>query len=247
MEGAPRSKAEQSFRRMAWAAALLGGALAFGAAYVTPGFGTTRAALVGLAVAFALWSLLVAIFVLGPMDAARLAEAAAASAAPDPAAAAAPVAADRAAEPVDPLPITRPVPPQDRVRPPHHMPARPHSVPPPDLAGGPGIAGGLDAAVARSHATATVQPGPLRLAAPRGGRADDLKVIRGIGPKLEALLNSVGIWHYDQIAAWKARDIAEIDGQLEGFRGRITRDGWVKQARALALSQAAAPAKGRGA
>lgn len=139
---------------------------------------------------------------------------------------------------VDPLPITRPVPPQERVRAARHIPSRPHSVPAPELAGGPGIAGGLDAVVARTHAATKVQAGPERLATPRGGRADDLKVIRGIGPKLEALLNSLGIWHYDQIAAWKARDIAEIDGQLEGFRGRITRDGWVKQARALALGQA---------
>ena len=49
----------------------------------------------------------------------------------------------------------------------------------------------------------------------------------------ELVLNGAGIWHFDQIAAWKARDIAEIDARLGAFKGRITRDAWVPQARAL--------------
>jgi NADH-quinone oxidoreductase subunit E len=77
----------------------------------------------------------------------------------------------------------------------------------------------------------------LRLDAPRDGKADDLKLIRGVGPSLEQLLNSEGIWHFDQIAAWKARDIAEIDARLGRFRGRITRDEWVRQARILAAQR----------
>lgn len=72
------------------------------------------------------------------------------------------------------------------------------------------------------------------LSAPRDGRADDLKKIKGIGPKLEALLNELGVWHFDQIASWTARDIAEIDEKLGAFRGRVTRDEWVRQARLLA-------------
>jgi NADH-quinone oxidoreductase subunit E len=72
------------------------------------------------------------------------------------------------------------------------------------------------------------------LATPRGGKPDDLKLIRGIGPALEQLLNAQGVWHFDQIAAWKARDIAAIDARLGRFYGRITRDGWVRQARILA-------------
>jgi len=94
-------------------------------------------------------------------------------------------------------------------------------------------AAGLDAALAKSK-DAPPAPAPGMLAAPRGGRADDLKRIKGIGPKLEALLNQVGVWHFDQIAAWKAKDIAQVDERLVGFHGRITRDEWVKQARALA-------------
>lgn len=93
--------------------------------------------------------------------------------------------------------------------------------------------GGLDAALAKSKDD-PAPAAPEMLTAPRGGKADDLKQIRGIGPKLEALLNEVGVWHFDQIAAWKARDIAHVDERLVGFRGRITRDEWVKQARVLA-------------
>ncbi len=97
----------------------------------------------------------------------------------------------------------------------------------------PASAAGLDAVLARSRAEPPAAA-PEMLTAPRGGRADDLKVIRGIGPKLERLLNGVGVWHFDQIASWKAKDIAHVDEKLVGFRGRITRDEWVKQARALA-------------
>ncbi|MFN6952063.1 MAG: endonuclease [Albidovulum sp.] len=92
---------------------------------------------------------------------------------------------------------------------------------------------GLDAALAKAKDEPPA-PAPEMLAAPRGGKADDLKQIRGIGPKLERLLNELGIWHFDQIAAWKAKDIAHVDELLVGFHGRITRDEWVKQAKRLA-------------
>ncbi len=58
---------------------------------------------------------------------------------------------------------------------------------------------------------------------------DNLKKISGIGPKLEQVLNSMGIRSYAQIAAWTADDIAKIDGQLK-LNGRISRDDWVGQA-----------------
>ena len=74
---------------------------------------------------------------------------------------------------------------------------------------------------------------PALLAEARGGQADDLKRIKGIGPKLEALLNRLGVHHLDQIAGWSAREVAWVDYHLEGFKGRIERDGWVEQARAL--------------
>ena len=61
---------------------------------------------------------------------------------------------------------------------------------------------------------------------------DDLKAIGGIGPKLEAVLNGFGIRTYAQIAALTADEIGRIEGDL-GFKGRIGRDDWIGQAKAL--------------
>ena len=77
---------------------------------------------------------------------------------------------------------------------------------------------------------------PELLTAPREGRqADDLKKISGVGPKLEQLLNEMGFWHFDQIAAWGPAQIAWVDARLT-FKGRIERDNWVAQATELAGS-----------
>lgn len=75
---------------------------------------------------------------------------------------------------------------------------------------------------------------PEGLSVARGGTPDDLKKIKGVGPKLEKLLHRLGFFHFDQIAAWTADEIAWVDDNLEGFKGRVTRDEWVTQARALA-------------
>ncbi|WP_296416984.1 NADH-quinone oxidoreductase subunit E [Pseudooctadecabacter sp.] len=75
---------------------------------------------------------------------------------------------------------------------------------------------------------------PEGLAAPRDGIPDDLSKISGVGPKLAVLCNDLGFYHYDQIANWTADEIAWVDDNLEGFKGRVTRDKWVEQAKALA-------------
>lgn len=75
---------------------------------------------------------------------------------------------------------------------------------------------------------------PAGLSEPRGGNADDLKQIKGIGPKLEKLCNTLGFWHFDQVAAWTSDEVAWVDANLEGFKGRVTRDKWVEQAGVLA-------------
>lgn len=74
---------------------------------------------------------------------------------------------------------------------------------------------------------------PKGLKAARKGTADDLKKIEGIGPALEKLCNSMGIFHFDQIAAWGDAEIAWMDGNLKGFKGRVTRDKWVAQAKLI--------------
>ncbi len=69
------------------------------------------------------------------------------------------------------------------------------------------------------------------------GDPDDLKRIKGIGPKLEDLCNSLGVSRFDQIAAWRAKDVGEVDAHLGSFKGRITRDEWVAQAKLLAAGR----------
>jgi ABC-type branched-subunit amino acid transport system ATPase component/predicted flap endonuclease-1-like 5' DNA nuclease len=71
------------------------------------------------------------------------------------------------------------------------------------------------------------------LAAPRGGRPDDLIVINGIGPVNKRKLNEHGIFHFDQIAAWTRADIEAAEAYLE-FDGRIDREDWIGQAKKLA-------------
>jgi predicted flap endonuclease-1-like 5' DNA nuclease len=62
---------------------------------------------------------------------------------------------------------------------------------------------------------------------------DDLKLIVGVGPVLERMLHRLGITTYRQIARWSERDVDEFDAKLPEFPGRIRRDAWVTQARAL--------------
>ena len=82
-------------------------------------------------------------------------------------------------------------------------------------------------------ATAADATAPGALEQPRNGQADDLKKIKGVGPKLETLLNTLGVFHFDQIMAWGPDDIAWMDENLNGFKGRVSRDDWVDQAKAL--------------
>ncbi len=75
---------------------------------------------------------------------------------------------------------------------------------------------------------------PMLLSEPVGA-ADDLKLLKGVGPKLEAVLNEMGFFHFDQIAGWKPANVTWVDETLEGVnRGRASRDGWVEQAKVLA-------------
>ncbi|MEM9635796.1 MAG: NADH-quinone oxidoreductase subunit E [Pseudomonadota bacterium] len=67
----------------------------------------------------------------------------------------------------------------------------------------------------------------------RDGKPDDLKKLKGVGPKLEATLNELGFFHFDQVASWGAEEIAWVDSRLK-FKGRIERDGWIEQAKILA-------------
>ncbi|HHZ09010.1 MAG TPA: NADH-ubiquinone dehydrogenase [Rhizobiales bacterium] len=96
------------------------------------------------------------------------------------------------------------------------------------------------AAAASAHpAVPTLMPEdfrrPMSMAKPKA--VDDLKKIGGIGPKLEKVLNGLGIWTYAQIAAWSPEEVAWVDDYL-AFKGRIERDGWLDQAARLAAGEA---------
>jgi len=71
------------------------------------------------------------------------------------------------------------------------------------------------------------------LTEPKNGQPDELHLISGVGPKLEELLHGLGVYHFEQIANWTKAEIDWMDDYLQ-FSGRIERDNWVEQAKALA-------------
>ncbi|WP_188236112.1 hypothetical protein [Sphingopyxis sp. LK2115] len=77
-------------------------------------------------------------------------------------------------------------------------------------------------------------PPPAPEPAPTAVKADNLQLLKGVGPKLVVLLNSLGVTRFQQIAEWTDADVARIDAQLGAFQGRIARDNLVDQASYLA-------------
>jgi len=77
------------------------------------------------------------------------------------------------------------------------------------------------------------QPAPEPAPAP-AAKADNLQLLKGVGPKMVALLNGLGVTRFQQIADWTDADVAAIDPQLGAFQGRIARDAIVDQAGYLA-------------
>ena len=74
---------------------------------------------------------------------------------------------------------------------------------------------------------------PVTLSAPRGGKKDNLTLIKGIGVKIEQALNEQGIYHFDQIAGWSEENIRWVDENI-AFPGRVKREQWIEQAKLLA-------------
>lgn len=102
------------------------------------------------------------------------------------------------------------------------------------LAGGAGVAtpvAAMDPAVAEPPALEGTKPAGLET--PKGGKADDLKRIKGIGKQNEGRLHGLGIWHFEQIAGWNADEAKWVGGYL-AFPGRIEREDWIGQAKVLA-------------
>ncbi len=84
--------------------------------------------------------------------------------------------------------------------------------------------------------TAAKKPAAKKPAAKKAAKTvipNDLELLKGVGPKLNGLLKSLGVTTFDQIANWKAADIRDVDSKLGSFAGRISRDNWVDQAKLL--------------
>ncbi len=112
--------------------------------------------------------------------------------------------------------------------------------PPPASVGMAGVGEVIAAAASEEADQTSPAPAPTTTAAAApGAEGDDLRRIKGVGPKLVALLHSLGVTRYEQIAAWNDEDIARIDAQLGSFAGRIRRDSWVEQAKLLASGDTA--------
>lgn len=103
-------------------------------------------------------------------------------------------------------------------------------------AGASPAAAGLAAVQAAPEPEPAPVPAPAP-AAPAGG--DDLKRIKGLGPKLVTILAEQGITSFAQIAAWTDADVERVDAGLGRFQGRIVRDQWVEQAKLLAAGDEA--------
>jgi predicted flap endonuclease-1-like 5' DNA nuclease len=109
--------------------------------------------------------------------------------------------------------------------------AAPVAAPPvalvPTVAAVPPVAAAVPLAAAGIAMTAIGIPAAV-------GAADDLEIIKGIGPKLNGVLNGLGVHRFDQIAAWTAEDVDKVDDHLGAFKNRIGQEEWIPQAKLLA-------------
>ena len=119
--------------------------------------------------------------------------------------------------------------------PPPSAPAPVAETPPPPTNAAPAAAIPEEPAAPAEPAPEPAAEAPPPAPAPTpAAKADNLQLLKGIGPKLAGLLNGLGVTSFQQIADWTDADIAAIDPQLGAFQGRIARDNLVDQASYLA-------------
>ena len=161
----------------------------------------------------------------------------------------APVAAEPVEEPKAPTPAKKPTAAKPKAKPKTEASASKRTA--------SSLMGDAGAAMVNEKKAENSKPKPKRKPVAKNGKppvlrkaratgADDLKLINGVGPKLEATLNELGFYHFDQIAGWRKKEIEWVDERLK-FKGRIERDEWTKQCKALARARAkelSASAKG---
>jgi len=123
--------------------------------------------------------------------------------------------------------------PRQRVQLTDSAPVRPHMAYAKPEAEGRGLAG--EAAAAASDVTGELIGAPVhRKLAGTDEEADDLVLLKGVGPKFADALHAAGFQRFEQLAGLTAAEIERLDAQLGAFRGRITRDRIVEQADYLA-------------
>jgi NADH-quinone oxidoreductase subunit E len=164
---------------------------------------------------------------------AKAAEADAAKLAPEPEAKVEPAASVPVAEPAkaEPAVVAKAEKPEAKKAKPATKAAKPVA----DKAPAKKVASAKASPAAKAPAAkAAPKQTPAPKAKPRAasGKADDLKQISGIGPKLEEVLNSMGYSRFADIAGLDAKAIAKLEADT-GLTGRIGRDDWVGQAKAL--------------
>jgi NADH-quinone oxidoreductase subunit E len=132
----------------------------------------------------------------------------------------------------NPADIERPAKPVSETPKPKAAPAAAMEEPVP-LAGKPERSKGKAVVTEESVSPAGKAARPKGIEAARSGKPDNLQRMSGIGPKNEKTLHRLGFFHFDQIAAWTAEEIAWVDDHLN-FNGRILREEWTAQAKLLA-------------
>lgn len=146
------------------------------------------------------------------------------------------VAPDAPAAPQAPTVKAETAPPQEKPAAQAETPTAETKKPVAAVASAPKVASQRKAAAKKAAAKPKNDLASLLLSKPQGA-ADDLKMISGVGPKLENTLNQIGVFHFAQIARLSQKAIDELDDKL-AFKGRIARDKWVDQAKALTSAAA---------
>lgn len=125
--------------------------------------------------------------------------------------------------------------PRQRVELTDTAPVRPHMAQPPEPARGEGRGFADEVAAAATDVTGDILHAPVHSSLPgASGPPDDLRKLKGVGPKFAEILNERGILRYEQLARLSPDEVERLDASLGAFRGRLTRDRVPEQADYLA-------------
>jgi predicted flap endonuclease-1-like 5' DNA nuclease len=234
MNATPTGQATEPCRTISWVAAIVSGVILFLLAWKWLGWGIFPSLFVAVVLLLIIGFLLVRLLC-NETEAPAMSAASAAASTPAPAPTPAPATKPAAS----PAPVATEAPTEKVAEKAPEKPAeKPAAKPAAKAKAKPAAKDAAKPAKKPAAKAASGAPAqPAKLDAPRGGAGDDLKQIKGVGPGLEKVLNGMGIWHFDQIAAWSKGELAWMDDNMPRFKGRASRDGWVDQAKKLAKGE----------